>query len=441
MSNYKPKTAILNPWLINTFVPGKPYWIVLFGAILMGSFCNGQNIDFCYDFNNYPASANPSNPLDNWQGIAGDFAYSNLSSQNGSNDIYLRANDRSGSSWAYNTVDFAGDWSNTQGNKCLCYDFRIFAGADNVTIAPTSMFIFNGASPDNFNSRARFVLTSGLSIEDGWATICPPMKLSDGNGNLPSNSDGKWEMDGAGTATDWDNLVQNVSGLALRLDLPGTSNPSEIYGYDNICVESCPKPYPSYTFDPCCPPINKNSLADLFNHVPTGSITDPYNIEFSPTLAFTNQMQAYIDYLNVINPSISNLYYTWRLFDMGTGISPLTSFSGAGQIGNDVFNNFEPGGTSMIGNTNFFPNTLEINHWYKVHVGLYLNDKIEFFDGRECAQDTWFTFNYKFENQRLIGEIKDANGKVLKLSEVLVPKRKNSIISVKQLPKQKVRKN
>ncbi len=392
--------------------------------------------NFCFDFNNYSATASPINPLNNWQAINGDFQYSNNQSQNGNSDLYLRAYDGSGSSWAYNTVDYAGDWSGTRGGTCLCYDFRVFVGIPGTTSTPSSMYIFNGSSPANANSMAIFSLTTALDIKDGWLTICPPLQLADTNGNLPSNSDGQWVMTAGGTANDWNNLIQNVSGIALRLDMPN-GPPTEIYGYDNICMKDCPTPYPVYDFDPCCPPMNKESLADMFTHVPTGSISSPYHMQFTPTTAFLTQMQAYVDYLNAINPSVNGLYFTWRIMDMGDGPAPLTNYAGNGQIGGDVFNHFTPGG-STINNSNFFPPQLDINHWYKIHVGMYLNDGIKIFD-KSCSNGTWIAFNFKIENQRLIGQVKDNKGRIIKQTEIVVGKKRNTIQKIKSNKKAPIR--
>lgn len=403
-------------------------------SIFFCQFINGQQTDFCFDYNNNQVTPNPVNSIENWQAINGQFQYFDDPSPNGNSNIYLRVYDRSapGTSWAHNSVDFSGDWSQNGGDRCLCYDFRIYSGAGAATATPTSMYIYNGTSPGNANSMAVFNLTTALSITDGWVTICSPLQFADGNGNLPSNSDGQWAMTGGGNASDWNNLFQNVSGIALRLDLPGTSNPSEIYGYDNICMKECPKPYPTYDFDPCCPPLNKESMTDLFTHVPTGSITSPYQMIFTPTTGFITQMQAYIDYLNAINPSVNGLYFTWKIMDMGDGATPLTNYSGNGKIGSNVFNHFTPGGSTITNNTNFFPPQLEISHWYKIHVGMYLNDGIDIFK-RECSNDTWFAFNYKIENQRLIGRVVDNNGKLIKSSEVVVGKKRNTIQKI-QIP-------
>ena len=111
---------------------------------------------------------------------------------------------------------------------------------------------------------------------------------------------------------------------------------------------------------------------------------------------------------------------------MGDGVNPLTNYFGNGQIGGDVFNHFSPGGSTIINNSIFFPPTLEPNHWYKIHVGMYLNDGIDLFE-KACSNDTWFAFNFKIDNQRMIGSFFDHKGKLIKSTEVLVEKKRNTV--------------
>lgn len=200
----------------------------------------------CEDFNQFSPSSLQSNfssniltILDNWQTRCADLQYTNIGSQNGGNDIYLRSFDRGcsdASSWAFNSIDYVGDWSNA--GSCLCFDFRIFkGGGQNST--PSPLYIYSGASdPFNATYRAVFRPTNSILISDEWVTLCPPISLSS-NGELPSNESGRWEMSPAsGTAQDWDNLISNVSGIAFAIDI--TSSPTEEFGYDNICLDTCP---------------------------------------------------------------------------------------------------------------------------------------------------------------------------------------------------------
>ncbi len=158
-----------------------------------------------------------------------------------------------------------------------------------------------------------------------------------------------------------------------------------------------------YPFDPCCPPLNRESMVTLFDHLTTGSIADPYMLSFNNDPSFQYQMQSYLDFLHAVNPSITHLYFTWRLMEMTDPDNldvPLANYFGNGQLGSDVFNHFEEGGSGLQNNLNFFMDDtqeLEINKWYKVHVGMYLNDGIAFFDS-SCSNDTYFYYRVQLMN-------------------------------------------
>ncbi len=178
--------------------------------------------------------------LDNWQTKCADLQYSNENSINGFADIYLKAYDEgcTQTSWLINNVDYKGNWLDFK--NCLCFDFRIFndGGASNTA---RSLYIYSGSNdPVSAPYRAVFRQVNPISKSDGWVNICVPAEKSN-NWLLPSNEHGYWDMTGptGGGAADWDFLISNVTGIAFRIDL--TSDPSEVYGYDNICFKSCPK--------------------------------------------------------------------------------------------------------------------------------------------------------------------------------------------------------
>ena len=251
--------------------------------------------EYCLDFNDRPISSNYHNPLDNWIAKNGNFQYSNQKSQNGIDDIYLRAYDRSGSSWAWNLEDFTGDWSEIQEEKCLCYDFRIFNGIEGTDSISASFYIFNGDRPDAADIMAYFVMSEPLDTSDGWRTICPPLGLSS-NGQLPYNDDGQWHMYGGGTSSGWDSLIQNINGIALRLDLPN-GGPFEIYGYDNICIKNCKS-------DEACGQIEFDSITPIFES--TGSYN--YNFTLEQTSPDTVTGIIIKDQGNPFNSQYINLY-------------------------------------------------------------------------------------------------------------------------------------
>src|ERR1700694_1784334 len=118
----------------------------------------------------------------------------------------------------------------------------------------------------------------------------------------------------------------------------------------------------------------------------TGRIASTFTLVFNPTNPFKNQIQAYIDYLNALNPSITTIIIAFRLNDAGTGVAP----SGGPQIGIVYFIWWiAGGGGNPFGATNFFTlatEPMQVNHWYKINTGIYLNSLLTFFPD-SCANN------------------------------------------------------
>lgn len=206
--------------------------------------CFGQ---FCEDFDQYSttslingtngndATVVSPNLLNNWGTICSSIAYYNTNSQNGTSDNYLYLDDgpcNNGSSWAFNSTDFSGNWlAMVEEEGCFCYDFRTFEVASG-TINGNSLRIYNGTDPVSSNVIATFVLNIPVDVSRGWVRICAPIALADTNGNLPSNSDGQWVVN-TGNASDWNALIQNVSGIGYLIDV---ASGNELFGIDNICI-------------------------------------------------------------------------------------------------------------------------------------------------------------------------------------------------------------
>ncbi|MCB9260956.1 MAG: hypothetical protein H6607_01070 [Flavobacteriales bacterium] len=155
----------------------------------------------------------------------------------GNNYLYLQdVGCGNGSSLVWNSIDFSGNW--TQFNNCFCYDFNVINNGNAAPPPPSILTIYSGNTPIGATLSAKFVLNSPMIAGSGWRTICPPISLSDGAGNLPSNALGGWVMNNSGTSADWDALITNVGGIMFNLDIGGS--PTEQYGVDNICFQQCP---------------------------------------------------------------------------------------------------------------------------------------------------------------------------------------------------------
>jgi hypothetical protein len=138
--------------------------------------------------------------------------------------------------------------------------------------------------------------------------------------------------------------------------------------------------------DPCCPPFNSAVLKEMLTYQGSGSINAPYTLEFQPATAFSSQMQAYINYLNVVNPAIQQITIHFRMHDAGTGTNPVLG----PMIGNDHWVTWQAGALpamSPLPFTPFFqspPETLLVNTWYVIHTGMYLEGGQHFFPD-SCA--------------------------------------------------------
>ncbi len=160
---------------------------------------------------------------------------------------------------------------------------------------------------------------------------------------------------------------------------------------------NCDKPIP-ITFDPCCPPINPDLMNTMFKFTPTGGMNDPYKMTFTPTAFFKSSSQAYCDYIKTLYPSINRLTYEWRLFSAGTGTQPDNSL----QL-DRIWNWFEPQGNGVIkSQTNFFNNSLAINTWYKIHVGIFTEPESKAFKA-DCSNNTFIYFQVKVANSAVGG--------------------------------------
>ena len=163
----------------------------------------------------------------------------------------------------------------------------------------------------------------------------------------------------------------------------GTKPDGQITGKNNDCTCA-----PPIVYDPCCPPINSANIVNIFNYVAQSSgVNSPYKLSFNNDLAYRTSMQAYCNYLKTLFIGLISLEQNWRIFSCGTGTLP----SGATQL-ESLFNSFSPGGSgNIVGNINFFTTILQVDTWYKVHVGVYTNPDYGFVK-KECSDKTFFYF-------------------------------------------------
>ena len=211
---------------------------LLFMLLLMSITTFAQDDENCEDFNESAGNWRRSNI--NTGGLINQLvnATNTIAGASGmAGDNGLRGDDTSGSTILFNESRYRGNLA-AKGN-CLCYDFLVIDNAQGQTANPR-ITIYQGTagtSPRVFTKSASFVYNQAIDETNGWVRICAPIELAV-NGVLPSNSEGTWVQPVGQTAADFNDVVTNASGIYFNLDL--NSDPSERYGYDNICLEDCP---------------------------------------------------------------------------------------------------------------------------------------------------------------------------------------------------------
>ena len=141
-------------------------------------------------------------------------------------DPYLKLTDLSGASSACTTdAKYLGDWNAKMGG-CgqFCFDFKVFnSGSPPSAITPSFTIYGPGTS------KATFVANFQVLIGDAtWHQhICAPIALG---ASPPPSPNGHWVVSG-GT---WNSIITAVTMVSLPVDF--SSSPSEVVGYDNLCM-------------------------------------------------------------------------------------------------------------------------------------------------------------------------------------------------------------
>ena len=220
------------------------------------------------DFEDVPVTGF-MNQVGNWTTLDGTVGIMNDASTNGTQVLVGR--DGSGSSWMGNLTDYSGDWINDYDGYCFCFDIRYDNGnSNNASTGVSAIHLFENGPAGNVQpgaavNNAKFVVNN--PIGNTWRRVCVPVELSSG-GVLPSNGEGSWF---APTASQFDNLIQSVSGISFGLDFAGGSNPSERLYVDNLCFEECP----TEPIVCCCPDGPQHTFEDA----QIGSLPAPNTVQ------------------------------------------------------------------------------------------------------------------------------------------------------------------
>lgn len=221
--------------------------ILVMTLMLASQLLNAQTFNVCQNFNN--------GSLSNWVGSGVTASIQQPGPTGLANDLYLEGRDLQGPSFMTNSVDYAGDWT-TRIGSCFCFDFQAIYLAGAGPVFP-KISIRNASG----TIRATFKGSTAVDITDGWINVCAPIEYCSG-GALPSNADGAWILNGSNTCADWATLLANVAEAVIIFDY--TNSPSEVVGYDNICIDTCRSAFNNGTF--CCDSINGQPSYNLIRN-------------------------------------------------------------------------------------------------------------------------------------------------------------------------------
>jgi hypothetical protein len=164
-------------------------------------------------------------------------------------------------------------------------------------------------------------------------------------------------------------------------------------------IQDCPE-IPVVAIDPCCPPWNSDVLLHQLRLTQPGDLLSNVAYNFLNSAPYNQQMQAYIDYLHAINPSIRNIVIYWDISDHGPSGSGTSPQATGTQIGPAEFTEWSCtgcqgystiGGNGNLTNgngSNVFDPTqhpLPANRWYRISTWIYLNDGNHFWQDEKCS--------------------------------------------------------
>jgi len=163
-----------------------------------------------------------------------------------------------------------------------------------------------------------------------------------------------------------------------QLTATGPASDGEVEDYDMNIIK----------FDPCCPPWSTARINELFEYASNGSISGNYSVKFNQTLyqQFSLQMQSYINYLNSIDNAINKITIQMEIYERGNGVEPQAGWPNVKQVGPSVINSWIAGNTPNATANNFPLGAMQVNRWYGLKTGIYLNNRIQFFP-RNCAEN------------------------------------------------------
>ena len=214
-----------------------------------------------------------------------------------------------------------------------------------------------------------------------------------------------------GSGSEDDTSVAYFYGLTPETAITiGTGEERSFTQYVAAAPDRCPAIVSVPPSDPCCPPWNSTKLEDMLFYSGSGGIGDPYTLKFQPFVSLHTQMQAYIDYLNAMNSAITAITIHFRVNDAGTGNTP----TGGPQVGLDHWVTWSANGNAPSPNFfNIANELMQINRWYRIHTGIYLENGQRFFPDTCANNDVDVRIQVQPHALRPVIEFRKANGRTV----------------------------
>ncbi len=172
------------------------------------------------------------------------------------------------------------------------------------------------------------------------------------------------------------------------------------------------KPRPN-TKRSCCTPVNSETMAASLKFVHGGGgLGANYTLRFNPSSLFKNQMQSYINYIHwQSGGAVNAVIINWNMRDCGTGVQPSSSCSGI--IGGNHFTGWNFNGNGTPSGGSFWPyNLMQVNKWYKIHTGTYLDrDSDRWINKKKCANNYLYVRIQLQKSSQVGGQLQISNGR------------------------------
>lgn len=185
---------------------------------------------------------------------------------------------------------------------------------------------------------------------------------------------------------DWQATANfTITGATIAPIVIGSRGDGFVTGTNNDCR------FPPKPIDPCCPPWNKDLLKDTMFYHGSGSISAPYTMHFQSNTSLNTQLQTYLNYMNSLNPAITQLIIDWELRDGNTYPIPGAVISNPAAT---TWNYPGSGNFAITGDANFFSQStnsfpMQVGNWYYVSARIHLPRGQTFFSEKCSPVSMW----------------------------------------------------